>query len=319
MKCLVTGGAGFIGSHLVERLIADGRDVVVLDDCSTGCLANLAGVSPTIIHGSITDRLLVQSLVSEADEIYHLAAAVGVIPINSDPLRTIAANVAPTEDILAAASASKRRPRVFLASTSEVYGKSAAELFSEDGDCVLGPSSVPRWSYACSKLLDEFAALGHANRDGLKVVVGRFFNVSGPRQVALHGMVIPTFVERALSSRDLCVHGTGRQTRCFAHVSDVVECIVRLMAEPRACGRVVNIGSDQSITMMDLARQVVHRAGSYSRIDTISHESVYGAAFEDVARRVPDLRLLESLIGFRPQMTIGRIVDDAVTWRRNAS
>jgi UDP-glucose 4-epimerase len=316
MAALVTGGAGFIGSHLCEALVARGERVIILDDLSTGSVNNIRHLRshPRVeCHfESMMDRSLLCELVDEADVVYHLAAAVGVRRIIESPVRTIETNVKGTELVLECAS--KKKKAVFIASTSEVYGKATKAAFREGDDIVLGPSSRSRWSYATSKLLDEFLALAYWKEKNVPVVIGRLFNTVGPRQTGRYGMVLPTFVRQALDSDPLTVFGDGRQTRCFGYVKDVVESILRLVACPAAVGEVVNVGNDQEISIEDLARIVRERAHSVSPIQFVSYDQAYAPGFEDMQRRVPSLKKLAALTGFRPTTELKVIVDEVIAY-----
>lgn len=318
-RCLVTGGAGFIGSHLTEALLGAGHEVIVLDDLSTGQRENLGPCAAhpklTFRAGSITDPVLMSELVAEADVIYHLAAAVGVKLVADDPVRTIETNIYPTETLLRLAVQGGRKP-FFLASTSEVFGKNPKERWTEEDDLHLGPTSRPRWAYGCSKAIDEFLALAYHRKYGLPVVVGRFFNVVGPRQVGHYGMVIPRFVDQALSGGPVVVYDDGSQVRCFAHVREVVEAIRRLMATPAAAGRVFNIGSDQPWSIRGLAEAIIAKTNPAVKIEYIPYHQAYGEDFEDVQRRVPDVTRLEQTIGFKPQTGLAEILDDIIAWKR---
>ena len=318
MAALVTGGAGFIGSHLCEALVARGERVIILDDLSTGSVNNIRHLRshPRVeCHfESMMDRSLLCVLVDEAEVVYHLAAAVGVRRIIESPVRTIETNVKGTELVLECAS--KKKKAVFIASTSEVYGKATKAAFREDDDIVLGPSSRSRWSYATSKLLDEFLALAYWKEKNVPVVIGRLFNTVGPRQTGRYGMVLPTFVRQALDGDPLTVFGDGRQTRCFGYVKDVVESILRLVACPAAVGEVVNVGNDQEISIEDLARIVRERAQSVSPIRFVSYDQAYAPGFEDMQRRVPSLEKLAVLTGFRPTTELKVIVDEVIAYFR---
>lgn len=318
MRVLITGGAGFIGSHLAERMVADGAHVEVLDDLSTGSLANLASLAghSRFAHrvGSVCDAPLVAELVDRCDLVVHLAAAVGVRLVVERPVHTIETNIRGTEVVLDAAA--QRAKLVVFASTSEVYGKSTKVPFAEDDDLVFGPTVNSRWSYACSKALDEWLALAYARERKAPVLVARFFNTVGPRQTGRYGMVLPTFASQALRGEPLTVHGTGKQSRCFAHVRDVVEVLVRLIATPRAVGEVFNVGSDQEVTIGELAERVRSAAGSRSPIVRLSYDEAYAAGFEDMQRRVPDVSKLERTIGFRPRTSLEEIVADVVADQR---
>ena len=299
---LVTGGAGFIGSHLVERLLRDGHQVTIIDDCSTGSMQNLSPVQGnpalTIIQSSVSDCADLPVLCAQATFIYHLAAAVGVELIVNSPVRTIETNLQETEVILLAASACGTP--VLLASTSEVYGKSVKPFFSEDDDLLIGPPTLGRWSYACSKLMDEFLALAYYNERKLPVIIARLFNTVGPRQTGRYGMVLPRFVQAALSHQPLQVHGDGTQTRCFCHVSDTVEALVRLQNSPAALGQVVNIGSTEEISILDLAKRVIALLNSKSEVRLVSYNDAYRSGFEDMPRRKPSVDKLQHLTGFTP-------------------
>ena len=318
MHILITGGAGFIGSHLAERLVTDGHTVTALDDLSTGRLSNLAAVQNTnqlqFVQGSVLDRDLVQEHVNSADVVFHLAAAVGVKLIMEQPSRSILTNIGGTENVLHAAIPGKKL--TFIASTSEVYGKATKFPFHEDDDLVIGATKNLRWSYASAKQLDEFMALAYARDSALPVVVLRFFNTTGPRQTGRYGMVLPNFVQSALEDRPLMVHGTGTQSRCFGHVLDVVEALVRLMHLPAAQGQVFNIGTDQEVTIRSLAEQVIALTGSLSPIEMIPYDQVYPVGFEDMMRRLPDMAKLQAAIGFRPMRTLHQIITDIIAEKK---
>jgi UDP-glucose 4-epimerase len=317
-RCLVTGGAGFIGSHLTEQLLELGHEVVVLDNMSTGRQSNLDRVSDhprlSIRNGSITDPVLLAESMAGAEIIYHLAAAVGVKLVADDPVRTIETNIFPTEVLLRAAAAAKQR--VFIASTSEVYGKNPKERWVEEDDLHFGPTSRPRWAYGCSKAIDEFLALAYHRKFGLPVVIGRFFNVVGPRQVGHYGMVIPRFVDQALKGGPVVVYDDGEQVRCFAHVKEVVNSIIRLVETPAAQGFVYNIGSDAPVSIRELASQIIQRVDPRIEIQYLAYRDAYGDDFEDVRRRVPDVSRLAARIGYKPSMTLGEILDDIIRWKR---
>jgi UDP-glucose 4-epimerase len=320
-RVLVTGGAGFIGSHLVDSLLADGQEVVVLDDLSTGRAANLrqAEAHPRLrlIHGSVGNRELLATVCREADVVYHLAAAVGVALVASRPVESIERNIEPTRlllEELCSRHQAGHAVKLFLASTSEVYGKNPKAVWSEDDDLVFGSTTRPRWSYGMSKAIDEFLTLGRAKSDGLPVVVGRFFNVVGPRQTGAYGMVLPRFVEAALAGRPLLVHGDGSQTRCFAHVSDTLRAVRALVETPAAVGRVFNIGSDRPITILELAQRVVERTHSRSTIAFQPYSDAFGENFEDVLHRVPDISRLKSVIGFQHARSLDQTIDDVAQW-----
>jgi UDP-glucose 4-epimerase len=315
MRALITGGAGFIGSHLAEALLATGRDVVVLDDLSTGRVENLQAVQGhprlTLTVGSVRDEALVQKLVDAADVVYHLAAAVGVRLILERPVETIETNIVGT-DVMLRAAAGRRIP-VVIASTSEVYGKNDKVPLSEDDDRVLGPTTKSRWSYACSKAIDEFLALAYHRERGLPVVVLRFFNTVGPRQTGRYGMVVPRFARQALDGEPITVYGDGRQSRCFTDVEDAVRATIALSTSPEAAGEVVNVGSSQEVAIGELAERVKHLAGSGSPIGLVPYDQAYQPGFEDLRRRVPDISKAGRLVGYRPQIpldeTLRRVID----------
>jgi UDP-glucose 4-epimerase len=321
LKYLITGGAGFIGSHLADELVARGHRVHALDDLSTGAIANIRHLreDPRFEYtiDSCADSRLVAELVDEADAVFHLAAAVGVQLIVESPVRTIETNVHCTEVVLAQAS-KKRRP-VFIASTSEVYGKSAALPFREDGDLVLGSTDKGRWSYACSKAIDEFLALAHYRERKLPTVVGRLFNTVGPRQTGQYGMVVPTFVRQALAERPITVFGDGTQRRCFCHVRDVVRALADLMASDRHYGEVFNVGSMEEISIAQLAERVRRACESESEIVQIPYHEAYEADFEDMARRVPDTSKLERTISWSRHHDLDRILADVIAHERSSA
>ena len=313
-KWLITGGAGFIGSHLARTLLDRGDAVVVLDDCSTGDLANLPQHPQLHIwHGSVCDQLLVDEACDGCTGIIHLAAAVGVRRIIERQVRSIITNVRGTEVVLNAAAGHGNIP-VFLASTSEVYGKGVKVPFAEDDDSVLGTSARHRWSYACSKLMDEFLALAYQRERGLPLVIGRFFNITGPRQSPAYGMVLPNFCRSALRSEPLMVHGDGLQSRCFLHVADCVSAMVELcdrIHEPEISGRVFNIGSEQEITMLELAQQVIAIAGGSSQVELISYDVAFpNGGFEDMRRRQPDTTRLRRTCAWQQQHDLTKIIQD---------
>jgi UDP-glucose 4-epimerase len=318
-RILVTGGAGFIGSHLTEALLQRGDEVLVVDDESTGRYENLAAVHGhprfSFLRASIGDRSLVDQLATEVDEIYHLAAAVGVALIARQPIETIERNIYPTQLLLDKVCERVRRGasvKFFLASTSEVYGKNPKPIWDEDDDLVFGSTTRARWSYGASKAIDEFLALACWRQFKAPVVIGRFFNVVGPRQSGAYGMVLPRFVQSARSGLPLVVHDDGRQVRCFAHVKDVVSAVLSLMQQPAAAGRVFNVGSDQPVSILELAQRVIALAGSSSTIEYQSYTQAYDRDFEDVRRRVPDLTRLRSTIDFQPEYDLDRIIGELV-------
>jgi len=315
----ITGGCGFIGSHLAERLLGRGDRVLVLDDLSTGAMANIAHLigQPGFDYriGSALDVPLVSELVDRADVVVHLAAAVGVRLIVERPVHTIETNVRATEVVLAAAA--KKQKMVVVASTSEVYGKSASVPFREDQDLQLGPTSHSRWAYACSKALDEWLALAYSREKGVPVVITRFFNTVGPRQTGRYGMVLPNFAQQALRGEPITVYGTGTQSRCFGHVRDAVEAVIRLMETPEALGEVFNVGTTTEVSMLDLATRVRDAAGSKSEIRLIPYNEAYAAGFEDMMRRVPDVSKLVRVTGFKPMITLDEIIRDVVEDQRS--
>jgi UDP-glucose 4-epimerase len=309
-KILITGGAGFIGAHLAESLIAAGKEVAVMDDLSTGSLNNLASLRDNprfqFIEGSVQDERALAPLVERADFVYHLAAAVGVDLVVKRPVFTLEDNVQGTENVLAAAK--KYRVGVLLTSTSEVYGKSAKENFHEDDDLLIGPPTFTRWGYACSKLLDEFLAMAYWHEHNLPVFVVRLFNTVGPRQTGRYGMVVPRFVRQALRDEPITIHGDGRQSRCFCHVSDVVRALVELPGRERAVGQVYNIGSTEEVTILELARRVKLLTESRSELRLIPYEQAYAKGFEDMFRRVPSIDKIYQLMGWRPTHSLDEIL-----------
>ncbi|MBP7826850.1 MAG: GDP-mannose 4,6-dehydratase [Verrucomicrobia bacterium] len=307
---LVTGGAGFIGSHLVERLLADGHAVVVVDDLSTGRLENLRAVKGhphlRIYRAKISTCGELPRLAARAEAIYHLAAAVGVELVVNSPIHVCRTNLHETEVLLEAAAA--RRVPVLLASTSEVYGKSTRPQFCEEDDLLIGPPTQARWSYACSKLMDEFLALAYAQERGLPVIITRLFNTVGPRQTGRYGMVLPRFLAAAKANQPLRVYGDGRQTRCFCHVRDTVEALVRLQRCARARGQVFNVGGTEEIAIGELAREVIRVTGSHSKIVRVPYARAYAPGFEDMRRRKPRVTKLAKFTGFRPRTPLREII-----------
>ena len=318
VRVLVTGGAGFIGSHLSETLLDQGHSVTVLDDLSTGSIDNVRhlrahpGFSHTI--DSCHDNDLVGELIGASDFVYHLAAAVGVQLIVDSPVRTIETNVHTTEIVLSQASVTSCP--VFIASTSEVYGKSSALPFREDGDIVMGATTRGRWAYACSKALDEFLALAYHRERRLPTVVGRMFNTVGPRQTGRYGMVVPTFVRQALSGEPLTVYGSGQQRRCFCHVHDVVAALTALIDRDDLYGEVLNIGSAEEISMYELAERVKLIAGSDSEIELVPYEEAYGEGFEDMQRRIPDTTKIAAALSWRATTSLDEILADVIAHER---
>jgi UDP-glucose 4-epimerase len=308
---LVTGGAGFIGSHLVERLLVDGCAVTVIDDCSTGSTDNLKAVANRselrILRSKVSECTELPEVTANVEAIYHLAAAVGVQLVVNSPIHTLETNLHETEVLLAAA-AGKRTP-VLLASTSEVYGKSSRPAFTEEDDLLIGPPSHARWSYACSKLMDEFLALAYARERSLPVVIARLFNTVGPRQTGRYGMVLPRFIAAAREGRPLQVHDDGHQTRCFCYVQDTVEALVRLQRCPAARGEVFNVGGTDEVSILELARQVIAILGSSSQIEFVPYSKAYAPGFEDMRRRKPVVEKLFRATGFRPATPLSRIIE----------
>jgi UDP-glucose 4-epimerase len=318
VNVFITGGCGFIGSHLAERLLDRGDRVQVLDDLSTGSMQNIAHLvgRPDFGYriGSALDIPLVTELVDMADVTVHLAAAVGVKLIVEKPVHTIETNVRATEVVLGAAA--RKKKLVVVASTSEVYGKSTSIPFREDQDLQLGPTSHSRWAYACSKALDEWLALAYLRERGVPVIVTRFFNTVGPRQTGQYGMVLPNFAAQALRNEPITVYGSGEQSRCFGHVRDAVEGMLRLMSTPAAVGEVFNIGSTQEISIVQLAERVRDAAGSRSEIVLVPYGEAYAAGFEDMMRRVPDVSKLQAVTGFCPDTSLDVIIRDVVEDQR---
>lgn len=318
MKVFITGGAGFIGSHLAERLLARGDRVLILDDLSTGTMENIDHLigRPGFDYriGSALDKPLVAECVDRCDVTVHLAAAVGVRLIVERPVHTIETNVGATETVLDAAA--KKQKLVIVASTSEVYGKSTKIPFGEDDDLTLGPTMHSRWAYACSKALDEWLALAYLREKKVPVVLCRFFNTVGPRQTGRYGMVLPNFAMQALKGEPLTVYGSGTQSRCFGHVADAVESVIRLLATPSAVGQVFNIGADEEVTIHELATRVRAACNSNSEIVLVPYAEAYAEGFEDMMRRVPDVRKLERTIGYRPRTSLDQIIADVVADQR---
>jgi nucleoside-diphosphate-sugar epimerase len=314
MRVLITGGAGFVGSHLAEALLGRGDEVYVLDDLSTGSIDNIAHLksNPKFHYtiDTVTNEPLLAELADRCDTVVHLAAAVGVKLIVESPVRTIETNVHGTEVVLKVAN--KKKKKVLIASTSEVYGKSAKVPFSEDDDLVMGPTSKHRWAYACSKMIDEFLALAYYKERKLPVVIVRLFNTVGPRQTGQYGMVVPNFVRQALANEPITVFGDGTQQRSFTYVGDVVRAMVALMDEPKAIGKVFNIGNGKEISIEGLALQIKKMTGSSSPIVKIPYDQAYESGFEDMPRRVPDISKIRALIGYEPTVELDEILERVI-------
>jgi UDP-glucose 4-epimerase len=318
VRILITGGAGFIGSHLSESLLLAGHDVTVIDDLSTGSIENVKHLKDDVrfeYHlDSIFNRQLTAELVDYADVIFHLAAAVGVHNIVQSPVRSIETNVRGSEIVLEMAS--KKNKRILITSTSEVYGKSTKLPFSEDDDLVLGPTFKGRWSYACSKAIDEFLALAYYHERKLPVTIVRLFNTVGPRQTGRYGMVVPNFVRQALSDAPLTVFGTGQQSRCFGHVNDVIKGLMTCMGNEKTIGQVFNLGSTEEVTINELARRIIAATGSASEIVHIPYDKAYQPGFEDMERRVPNIEKAKQYFGYRPTKSLHDIIDSVVQWMK---
>jgi UDP-glucose 4-epimerase len=318
VKALITGGAGFIGSHLAERLLRDGHEVAVLDNLSTGSIDNISHLKQTpgfsYAIDSVTNESLLAEMIDRSDVVFHLAAAVGVKLIVEQPVHTIETNVHGTEVVLK--HANKKKKLVFIASTSEVYGKSTDVPFREGAELVLGATVKHRWAYACSKLIDEFLALAYWKERQLPIIIIRLFNTVGPRQTGQYGMVIPTFVRQALAGHPITVFGDGTQSRSFTFVGDVVRAVVALINEPRAVGQVFNIGNGQEITIGNLAERIKTLTASQSEIVRIPYDEAYEAGFEDMPRRVPDISKVRALVGYAPTVELDEILNRVIEYFR---
>ena len=316
MRALITGGAGFIGSHLAEELLDQGAEVYIIDNLWTGKLANIAKAQTKEKFHLVVDTVLNESVMNElifkADHVYHLAAAVGVLNIMDHPVETIDINVKGTETVLRLANRFKKK--VLIASTSEIYGKHVAHSLAEDDNRVMGTVKKRRWAYACSKTLDEFLALAYYDEKKLPVVIARLFNTVGPRQSGRYGMVLPNFVQSALLGKPIMVYGDGTQTRSFTHVKDVVKALIKLMEEPRAEGDVFNVGNDHEISIKDLAMKVKEMTKSPSQIEFIPYEKAYGPGFEDMERRCPNVEKLAELTGFKPNSDLDSIIQSVIDY-----
>lgn len=318
MRVLITGGAGFIGSHLADAYLQRGDEVTVIDDLSTGTIDNIQHLksNPKFHYtiDSVHNQPVTAELVDQCDVVVHLAAAVGVKLIVESPVRTIETNVRGTEVVLALAN--KKQKRVLVASTSEVYGLSADVPFKEDGNLVMGATTKGRWSYACSKAIDEFLALAYWREKKLPTTIVRLFNTVGPRQTGRYGMVIPTFVKQALAGRPITVYGDGKQTRCFGYVGDVVGALIKLMDTTESIGQVFNIGSTEEISILQLAEKVKELTQSTSEIVFVPYDDAYEEGFEDMPRRVPDITKINQLVGFKPEMTLNGILETVISFHR---
>jgi UDP-glucose 4-epimerase len=314
VRVLITGGAGFIGSHLADACLHRGDEVFVIDDLSTGSIENIRHLKdhPRFHYTieNVHNQPVTAELVDQCEVVFHLAAAVGVRLIVESPVRTIETNVHGTEVVLSLAN--KKKKKVLIASTSEVYGLSNEVPFREDGNLVMGATTKGRWSYACSKAIDEFLALAYWREKKLPTIVVRLFNTVGPRQTGQYGMVIPTFVKQALSSRPITVYGDGKQSRCFCYVGDVVSALMRLMDEPKAVGEVFNVGSNQEITILELAKKVKELTKSDSEVAFIPYDEAYEEGFEDMPRRIPDISKANRFVGFKPQMSLDGILQTVI-------
>jgi len=312
LRYLITGGAGFIGSHVTEALLTRGDDVTILDNLSTGAAANVAQVRDQVrlVHGSVLDPLLVDELTEDSEVVVHLAAAVGVRLVVEKPLRSFITNIKGTENVLEAAH--RYRRKVLIASTSEVYGKSQGAAFHEDDDRLIGSNQVSRWGYSTSKSVDEVLAFAYHRERALPMVIVRLFNTTGPRQTGAYGMVLPRFAQQALSNEPVTVYGDGEQSRCFCHVHDVVRALVDLLDTPSAEGDVFNVGSTEEVTMLELAERVIAAAGSSSEIQLVPYDVAYERGFEDMRRRVPDISKIERTIGWRPERELDQIIKEVL-------
>jgi UDP-glucose 4-epimerase len=308
VKALITGGAGFIGSHLAERLLADGNKVCVVDNLSTGSIKNIEAIKSNpgfdFVEGDIRDVSLMETLAERSDVVFHLAAAVGVQLIADRPVHTIETNISGTVVVLETCNRFGRK--ILIASSSEIYGKSESVPFREDDDIVLGSTSYSRWSYACSKAIDEFLGLAFHQQYGLSVIIGRFFNTIGPRQTGRYGMVVPRFVQWALKDEPILIYGTGKQRRCFCYVADLVDGIIKLMDCEAAAGKVYNIGSTEEVSIEELADKVIKMTDSSSQKEYVPYEVAYGKAIEDMMRRVPSVERVKELIGWQPQTSLSQ-------------
>jgi UDP-glucose 4-epimerase len=318
LRALITGGAGFIGSHLAEALLNEGHEVDIIDNLSTGSIRNIGHLKANpkfkYVIDTLTNEPLLAELIDRNDMIFHFAAAVGVKLIVEEPVHTIETNVHGTEVVLK--HANKKKKKVIIASTSEVYGKNADVPFREDADLVMGATVKHRWAYACSKAIDEFLALAYYKEKKLPVIIVRFFNTVGPRQTGRYGMVLPSFVRQALASEPITVFGDGTQARSFTYIADVVGCLMRLVKEQRAVGEVFNIGNEQEVTILRLAEMVKEATGSRSEIVFVPYDKAYEAGFEDMPRRVPDLSKVHALVGYEPKVQLNEIISNVIEYFR---
>ncbi len=319
MRALITGGAGFIGSHLAEALLKEGHEVDIIDNLSTGSIRNVSHLKSQTkfkyVIDTLTNEPLLAELIDRNDVVFHFAAAVGVKLIVEQPVHTIETNVHGTEVVLK--HANKKKKKVIIASTSEVYGKNLDVPFHEDADLVMGATVKHRWAYACSKAIDEFLALAYYKERGLPVIIVRFFNTVGPRQTGQYGMVLPSFVQQALANEPITVFGEGTQARSFTYIGDVVGCLMKLVAEPKAIGQVFNIGNKEEVTILKLAEMVKARTGSSSSIVFVPYDKAYEAGFEDMPRRVPDLRKVHDLVGYEPKVQLDEIITRVIEYFRS--
>lgn len=319
MKILITGGAGFVGSHLADKLIAQGHEITVIDDLSTGRYTNIAHLEGAdrfrLIIDTVLNQSLMEDLIRETDRVYHMASAVGVRLIMEQPVKTIETIFHGTDVILKFCS--RYRKRVLIPSTSEVYGKGASVPFREEDDLLTGATDKHRWAYACAKTLDEFLALAHWKESRLPVAVVRLFNTVGPRQTGQYGMVVPRFIQAAIKNEPITVHGDGTQSRCFGHVGDVVEGLAKMLDIPECFGQVVNLGNEEEVSIKALAERAIELTGSRSEIRYLSYDEAYGDGFEDMRRRVPSLEKAKRLIGYQPTRTLTDIINDVAAEYRN--
>jgi len=318
MNYFITGGAGFIGSHLAEKLLSNGEIVSIIDDLSTGSIDNIEDLKSNVNFeykiDSIMNEHLLAELIDKADVVFHLAAAVGVKLIVESPVRTIETNIQGTELVLKMAS--KKKKKIIIASTSEVYGKGTCMPFKETGDLVFGPTTKGRWSYACSKAIDEFLGLAYYKEKKVPVTIVRLFNTVGPRQTGMYGMVIPTFVKQALLNHPITIYGDGQQTRCFTYVGDVVDALVKISRNPKAVGEIFNIGSTEEISIKELAELVKSMTKSNSEIVYIPYDKAYEEGFEDMQKRIPDLSKIREFIGYKPTTNLKGILEKVIDWAK---